>query len=98
MSVDAVLIESANGFDFNIGSNGDIETENFFDTAILMSIFCERRATASEVPESHPSVPGFFKDILKQHPCQSSYLVVFMEVKSEAAGLVRTNSRFPAFM
>jgi len=53
MSVDAILVESNNGFDFNIDSNGDIETENFFDTAILMSIFCERRATASEVPQSH---------------------------------------------
>jgi len=53
VSVDAVLIESSNGFDFNIDSNGDIETENFFDTALLVSIFCERRATASEVPESH---------------------------------------------
>ena len=53
MSVDAVLTETSNGFDFNIDANGDIETESFFDTSILMSIFCERRATASEMPESH---------------------------------------------
>lgn len=53
MSADAVLIETANGYDFQIDENGDIETADFFDTAILMSLFCERRATASEMPESH---------------------------------------------
>lgn len=53
MAVDAVLTDSGQGFDFNIDDNGDIETEDFFDTALLMSFFCERRASQSEVPESH---------------------------------------------
>lgn len=53
MSIDAVLTKTNNVYDFNITDEGDIEMENFFDTAILMSIFCERRATASEMPESH---------------------------------------------
>ena len=53
MSVDAVLTETSDGFDFNIDANGDIETDNFFDTAIQMSLFCERRATDSEVGPSH---------------------------------------------
>jgi len=48
--LDAVL--DAN-FDMQIGPDGDILTEDFFDTALLMSIFCERRAPASDVPESH---------------------------------------------
>ena len=53
MSVDAVLTESAIGYDIGFDVNGDIDTDDFFDTAILLSLFCERRATASEVPESH---------------------------------------------
>lgn len=52
MSVDAVLVDSVDGYDFVIDSNGDIETDNFFDTALLMSLFCERRASSSEVKES----------------------------------------------
>lgn len=48
--LDAVLSST---FDMQVGSDGDILTDDFFDTALLMSLFCERRADASEVPESH---------------------------------------------
>ncbi len=50
--VDAALI-TASPYDMQIDTNGDIKTADFFDTAILMSLFCERRAEPSEVPESH---------------------------------------------
>lgn len=52
--IDAKLTLIAGGlYDISIDSVGDIETEDFFDTAILVSLFAERRATESEVPESH---------------------------------------------
>lgn len=40
-------------YDFTLDSEGDISTKDFLDTSILMSLFAERRATASEVPASH---------------------------------------------
>ena len=65
---DAVLAADSTGlYDFSLDASGDILTEDFFDTAILMSLFCERRAIASEMPASHlrrgwignESTPGF---------------------------------------
>lgn len=50
MTTDAVLV--GDNFDLQIGDDGDIVTADFFDTAILMSVFCERRASPSEVPQS----------------------------------------------
>jgi len=54
-------------FDFSLTTDGDILTQDFFDTAILMSFFCERRAASSEVQVSrnrrgwvgNESTPGF---------------------------------------
>lgn len=46
MTTDAVL--DAN-YDIQIDENGDIETSDFFDTALLYSIFGERRAAPDEV-------------------------------------------------
>lgn len=40
-------------YDFTLDSEGDINTKNFFDTSILMSLFAERRATSAEIPTSH---------------------------------------------
>lgn len=37
-------------FDLSIADNGDLETVDGYDTAIQMSIFCERRASADQVP------------------------------------------------
>lgn len=67
---DAVLTKNvrvAGLYDISLTDDGDILTEEFFDTAILMSIFCEKRAAPSEVPVSHrrrgwignESTPGF---------------------------------------
>lgn len=67
---DAVLsknVRVAGLFDFSLTDDGDILTEDFFDTAILMSFFCEKRAADSEVPVSqrrrgwigNESTPGF---------------------------------------
>lgn len=53
MTTDAVLvIDPSTGFyDFNLDVTGDIETEDFFDTSLLYSIFGERRASSDEVVE-----------------------------------------------
>ncbi len=47
---DAVLSRPENGhFDFSIDENGDILQADFFDTAILVSVYEEKRASSSEV-------------------------------------------------
>lgn len=64
---DAILTEVSGVYDFSLKANGDIASEEFFDTATLMSLYCERRATPSEVPISknrrgwigNESTPGF---------------------------------------
>jgi len=52
--LDAVLtVDTTTGlFDISIDSDGDILTDDFFDTAILYSLFGERRASSSEVSEA----------------------------------------------
>lgn len=68
--IDAVLTKEGRikgVFDFSLTDDGDILTEDFFDTTILMSIFCEKRASSSEIPNSerrrgwigNQSTPGF---------------------------------------
>ncbi len=39
-------------YDLQLSPEGDLLTEDSFDTALLMSIFCEVRAAASEVPDA----------------------------------------------
>jgi phage gp46-like protein len=52
--IDAVLQRLEGGaFDIKVGADGDIETADFFDTAIYVSLFSDRRANESEVLESH---------------------------------------------
>lgn len=51
--MDADLIDIGNGiYDIHIGVDGDIVTTDSFDSAILMSLLCERRASESEMPEA----------------------------------------------
>ncbi len=50
---DVALIEEDGCFDIAIDDEGDILTKDFFDTSLLMSVYCERRALASEMPASH---------------------------------------------
>ncbi len=40
-------------YDIQFNAEGDIKTVESFETALLMSFFCERRAQSSEVLESH---------------------------------------------
>ena len=48
---DALLTRPENGyFDFDIAANGDVVQVDFFDTAIMVSIYEEKRAGAEEVP------------------------------------------------
>jgi phage gp46-like protein len=53
MTTDAVLEvnESTGQYDIIFNEDGDIETQDFFDTAILYSLFGERRASPDEVVE-----------------------------------------------
>lgn len=53
MGADAVLYES-DDYDFRLDAQGDIETADQLDTALLMSLFCERRAAPSEM--THPEL------------------------------------------
>jgi phage gp46-like protein len=39
-------------YDIQFDSNGDFLSQDFFDTAILVSIFAEKRATKSQIPDS----------------------------------------------
>jgi len=51
--IDAALVELEGGaFDIQIGFDGDIQTEDFFDSAIVVSLFSDRRANEAEVSES----------------------------------------------
>lgn len=48
---DAILTKKAAGYyDMDIGADGDIVTRASLDTAILYSLFGERRASADEMP------------------------------------------------
>jgi len=49
IGIDAVLYDEV-GFDIAFTAEGDIETADQLDTAVKMSLFCERRATPSEMP------------------------------------------------
>ena len=53
MTTDAVLQkdQSTGLYDLTIDDNGDINTADFFDTAILYSLYGERRASPDEVVE-----------------------------------------------
>ena len=68
MTTDVVLKQTDEGYyDISFTADGDIETSQSLDTAILMSLFVEQRASASEMPESsrrrgwqgNESTPGF---------------------------------------
>ncbi len=49
---DAKLVRPVDGrWDFTIAANGDIETVDFFDSSILVSLLEEKRATPDEVAE-----------------------------------------------
>ncbi len=50
-SIDAVLTKNSDGiFDITFDGEGDITTNDMLDTAIRMSIYCERRASSEEMP------------------------------------------------
>ena len=49
MGADAILYAD-DEYDFRLDANGDIATADQLDTALLMSLFCERRAAESEMP------------------------------------------------
>ena len=50
--IDAKLYTFENTYDIAVDSNGDIETEDAFDTAIIVSLMTDARADESEVPAS----------------------------------------------
>lgn len=52
MTTDVILNDDKGYWDFDWTESGDISTASTFDTAILMSIFEEVRATSGEIIES----------------------------------------------
>lgn len=50
--IDIKLIFNGQYWDIAYDSAGELSLEDGFDTAVLMSIYCEKRASESEVPES----------------------------------------------
>lgn len=64
---DAALTEVDGVYDISISDDGDIESSEFFDSYILMALFCEQRASETEIPISrnrrgwigNESTPGF---------------------------------------
>lgn len=52
MTTDVILNNDKGYWDFNWTDSGDISTASNFDTAILMSIFEEVRASAAEIIQS----------------------------------------------
>lgn len=53
MTTDILMTADENNiYDFSLNSEGDITNGDFFDSSMLYSIFGERRALASEVPQS----------------------------------------------
>jgi len=49
--IDIDISKNTDGlFDISFASDGDLATNEGFDTAIKMSIFCEKRANESEIP------------------------------------------------
>jgi len=47
---DLKIINNQGIYDISIAANGDLATDDSFDTALLMSLFVDRRADSSEVP------------------------------------------------
>jgi len=53
MTVDLIMTKDDVGiYDFSLDENGDLAAEDFFDTSLLGSIFGERRALPSEMPNA----------------------------------------------
>lgn len=61
----AVFQDEFGKFDIEFGEDGDFVKTEGFDTAISMSIFCERRATAAEVL-STPLRRGWWGNVAAQ--------------------------------
>ena len=53
MTTDVRLNKDKGYYDISFNASGDIETDQTLDTAIIMSIFEEARASASEIPASN---------------------------------------------
>ena len=51
--VGSVTVTDKVKWDISLDADGDIATQDFFDTSLLMSLFAEKRANAAEVPTTH---------------------------------------------
>ncbi len=49
---DVKLTQNFGIYDFSYCKNGDLQITNGFDTSLLMSLFCEQRASSAEVQDS----------------------------------------------
>ncbi len=54
VGIDAKLVKTQDGlFDLQIGTDGDVVTEDSLDAAIIVSVLTDRRADSSEVKPAH---------------------------------------------
>lgn len=66
--IDIAIDKNADGlFDISFADDGDLTTTEGFDTAIKLSIFCERRADSSEIPTARLR-RGWIGNILSDVP------------------------------
>ena len=92
---DAVLITKPVGtealYDFQIGADGDIVTEDQLDTAILVSLFTDKRATGSQMV-----LPlrrrGWVGDLETPEDRYGSHLWLFEQARLTPAVMVRLAS------
>jgi phage gp46-like protein len=68
MTTDAVLTIDpiTKYYDINIATSGDIETDDFFDTSLLYSIFGERRASPDEMVDA-PLRRGWIGNLVNEN-------------------------------
>tara|TARA_R110002126_G_scaffold9234_3_gene42101 strand:- start:232 stop:696 length:465 start_codon:yes stop_codon:yes gene_type:complete len=89
---DAVLITKPVGtealYDFQIGTNGDILTEDQLDTSILVSLFTDKRATPSQMV-SPLRRRGWVGDLETPGDLYGSHLWLFEQARLTATVLAR---------
>ena len=71
-------------YDFKIDSDGDIETEDQLDTAILVSLFTDRRAQPSEVVKAQQR-RGWIGDLETPEDLWGSMLWLFEQARLTGA-------------
>lgn len=67
IGIDLAVENNGQYYDLALGSDGDLKGTESFDTAILMTLFCEARASASEIKDASRR-RGWWGNILSPTP------------------------------